>query len=263
MGDQGQLEQCFLNLCINARDAMPSGGELLIELENRHIEEGYSRSHLEAQTGDYVVLTVSDSGVGMTPEVQERIFEPFFTTKGDHGGTGMGLATLYGIVKNHKGFINVYSEKGVGTTFRLYLPVSMKRVAEPQPEYIPETVRGTETILLIDDEHHVLDMWGDLLEENGYTILVAENGARGIAIYRERKDDIDLVILDYIMPVMGGGEVIERLKEIDADIKILVASGYSENGQAKGVLSGDTAGFLQKPATLHELLRKVRSILDR
>ena len=263
IGDQGQLEQCLLNLCINARDAMPKGGELLIEIENRHLEEDYARSHLEAQTGEYVVLTVSDSGVGMTLDVKQRIFEPFFTTKGDRGGTGMGLATLYGIIKNHNGFINVYSEQGVGTTFKLYLPVSKALVEEVPVEDDLETVRGTEMILLIDDEPHVLEMWGDLLEENGYVVLTAEGGSRGVEIYRERAKEIDLVILDYIMPDMGGGTVLERLKEIDGDVKVLVASGYSENGQAKGILNGDTAGFIQKPATMKELLRKVRTIIDR
>ncbi|MBN1883378.1 MAG: PAS domain S-box protein, partial [Deltaproteobacteria bacterium] len=235
IGDQGQLEQCLLNLCINARDAMPDGGELIIEIENRHIEEDYARSHLEARTGEYVVLTVSDTGCGMTPEVKQRIFEPFFTTKGDQGGTGMGLATLYGIIKNHEGFINVYSEEHVGTTFRLYLPISTEQVVEAPEEIVPVTVRGTETILLIDDEPYVLEMWGDLLEENGYVVLTAEDGFRGVEIYRERAGDIDLVVLDYIMPGMGGDIVIEQLKGIDADVKILVASGYSENGQAKGI----------------------------
>jgi CheY-like chemotaxis protein len=262
IGDQGQLEQCLLNLCINARDAMPTGGELIIEIENRHIEEDYARSHLEARTGEYVVLTVSDTGCGMTPEVKQRIFEPFFTTKGDQGGTGMGLATLYGIIKNHDGFINLYSEENVGTTFRLYLPVAAAGAAQTPAEGIPVSVRGTETILLIDDEPHVLDMWGDLLEEHGYAVLTAEDGRRGLEIYRERAADITLVILDYIMPGMGGDAVIERLKEIDPDVQILVASGYSENGQAKGIVNGDTAGFIQKPATMIELLRKVRNAID-
>ncbi|MBT8491203.1 MAG: response regulator, partial [Deltaproteobacteria bacterium] len=262
IGDQGQLEQCLLNLCINARDAMPKGGELLIEIENRYLEEDYAQSHLEALTGEYVVLTVSDTGVGMTLDVKQRIFEPFFTTKGDRGGTGMGLATLYGIIKNHNGFINVYSEQGIGTTFKLYLPASTALVEEIPVEDASETMRGTETILLIDDELHVLDMWGDLLEENGYVVLTAEDGSRGVEIYRERADKIDLVILDYIMPGMGGKAVIKRLKEIDGDVKILVASGYSENGQAKGILNGDTAGFIQKPATIKEFLRKVRTVID-
>ena len=262
IGDQGQLEQCLLNLCINAQDAMPEGGELLIEIDNQFIEEDYARSHLEARIGEYVVLTVSDTGIGMTLDVKQRIFEPFFTTKSEQGGTGMGLATLYGIIKNHNGFINVYSEQGIGTTFRLYLPVPTAHMEETPPEGIPVTMRGTETILLIDDELHVLDMWGDLLEENGYTVFTAEDGSRGVEIYRERQNDIDLVILDYIMPGMGGGAVIENLTEIDEDVKILVASGYSENGQAKEILNGDTAGFIQKPATMKELLRKVRTVLD-
>jgi len=264
MCDQGQLEQCLLNLCINARDAMPTGGELIIEIDNRYIEEEYARSHLESKIGDYVVLTVSDTGIGMSPEVKQRIFEPFFTTKGDRGGTGMGLATLYGIIKNHDGFINVYSEEGVGTTFKLYIPVSEKQVEESLEVHpSSETLQGTETILLIDDEHHVLDTWGDLLEENGYVILTAEDGPRGVEIFQERTGDIDLVILDYIMPGMGGPAVIERLTEIDPDVKILVASGYSENGQAKKIMSDDTAGFIQKPATIKELLNKVRTVLDR
>jgi PAS domain S-box-containing protein len=264
MGDQGQLEQCLLNLCINARDAMPAGGELIIEVENRYIGEDYVRSHLESKTGEYVMLTVSDTGIGMSVDVKRRIFEPFFTTKGDQGGTGMGLATLYGIIKNHNGFINVYSEEGVGTTFKLYLPVSGKQAEKPpEAQSLAESVHGTEMILLIDDEPHVLAMWGDLLEEYGYVILTAEDGPRGVELFRDRVGEIDLVILDYIMPGMGGRDVIERLTKIDSNVKIIVASGYSENGQAKDIMSDDTVGFIQKPATITELLTKVRAAIDK
>ena len=261
-GDEGQLEQCLLNLCINARDAMSDGGELFIETTNQYLDEEFIRTHLDAQAGEFAVLTVSDTGTGMPPEVKERIFEPFFTTKKSSGGTGMGLATLYGIVKNHGGFITVYSEEGTGTTFKLYFPSASGKFAESTEEADPKSLEGNETILLVDDEPTVLSMWSDFLVDRGYTVITAEDGIVGIEQYRKMKTMIDLVILDYIMPGMSGKEVLKALKEIDSDVKVLIASGYSENGQAKGLIAGDADGFLQKPATMIQLISTIRSILD-
>ena len=261
-GDEGQLEQCLLNLCINARDAMPNGGELYIETTNRYLDEDFARTHLDAQAGEFVVVTVSDTGTGMPPEVKERIFEPFFTTKKSSGGTGMGLATLYGIVKNHDGFITVYSEEGTGTTFKLYFPSATGKFAEAIEKTETENLEGSETILLVDDEPTVLSMWSDFLVDRGYTVITAEDGPVGIEQYKKMKSMIDLVILDYIMPGMNGKDVLKALKEIDTTVKVLIASGYSEDGQAMNLITGDADGFLQKPATMLQLISKIRSILD-
>ena len=261
-GDEGQLEQCLLNLCINARDAMLDGGELFIETTNRYLDEEFIRTHLDAHAGEFVVLSVSDTGTGMSPHVKERIFEPFFTTKKSSGGTGMGLATLYGIVKNHGGFITVYSEEGTGTTFKLYFPSATGKFTEAIEEADSKNLEGNETILLVDDEPTVLSMWSDFLVDRGYIVITAENGLLGIEQYKKMKNMIDLVILDYIMPGMNGKEVLKMLKKIDKEVKVLIASGYSENGQAKDLITGDADGFLQKPATMIQLISKIRSILD-
>jgi CheY-like chemotaxis protein len=174
----------------------------------------------------------------------------------------MGLATLYGIVKNHGGFSAVYSEQGTGTTFKLYFPTATGKIAEALEEVESEGLEGNETILLIDDEPTVLTMWSDFLVDRGYTVITAENGPIGIEQYRKMRHVIDLVILDYIMPGMNGKEVLEALKKIDDGVKVLIASGYSENGQAKDLITGASDGFLQKPATMFQLLSKIRSILD-
>jgi PAS domain S-box-containing protein len=261
-GDEGQLEQCLLNLCINARDAMPTGGELFIETANTYLDEAFVKTHLNAQAGEFVVLSVSDTGTGIPPDLRERIFEPFFTTKKSSGGTGMGLATLYGIVKNHGGFTTVYSEEGTGTTFRLYFPTAAGKIAEAIEEVSFENLNGSEMILLVDDEPTVLTMWSDFLVDRGYTVITAENGPIGIEKYKKMKHVIDLVILDYIMPGMNGKEVLEVLKKINEDVRVLIASGYSEDGRAKDLIAGAADGFLQKPATMFQLISMIRSILD-
>jgi CheY-like chemotaxis protein len=266
-GDRGQLEQCLLNLCINAREAMADGGRIVIETQNMYLDENYVTNHIEARTGNYVMMSVSDTGAGIPAKTKERIFEPFFTTKSEKGGTGMGLATLYGIVKNHGGFVNVYSEEGKGSVFKLYFPVSPGVIDEEESlfeESLDETpMGGTETVLIIDDEKYVLDIWADYLTDTGFTVLTAKNGEEGIGLFRERADEVDIVILDYIMPDISGSEVLKRLKEIKGDVKVLVASGYSKNGQAKEMMEGDADGFIQKPSTLSELIRRIRGILDR
>lgn len=255
--DAGQLEQSLLNLCINARDAMPSGGSLIIETANRRLDKSFADSHLGIKEGAYVVLSVTDTGIGMTPEVTERIFEPFFTTKDQAGGKGMGLATAYGIMKNHGGKITVYSEPGKGTTFRLYFPA----VTEQPIDNAAQQDRGGDKILIVDDDKAVRDLWSGFLSENGFTVLAAENGRKGIEIFRVQPDEIDLVIVDLVMPEMGGKETIGRLKEIKPDIKVLGSSGYSANGQARDMVAMDVDGFIQKPSQLSELIEIVRKIL--
>jgi len=261
-GERGQLEQCLLNLCINARDAMPDGGEIIIETKNVYLDDEYSRTHLEAEAGEYVMLSVSDTGIGMSPKTSERIFEPFYTTKSDKGGTGLGLATLYGIVKNHDGFVTVYSEEGRGSVFKLYLPVFTESLEDSEEESEEVIMGGSETVLLIDDEQYVLDVWSDYLTDNGFSVLTVDNGAEGVEMFRERKDDIDIVILDYIMPGMSGVEVLTQIKEIRENVKVIVASGYSKNGHAKEVMDVGLDGFIQKPSTLSDMMKKIRSVLD-
>jgi two-component system, cell cycle sensor histidine kinase and response regulator CckA len=259
--DSSHLEQCLLNLCINARDAMPSGGSLLIETCMKDLDEAFIRAHIGSQTGKHLVLTVSDTGVGMSQEVRDHIFEPFFTTKLEQEGTGMGLATVYGTVKKHRGFITVYSEPGEGTTFRLYFPVTRATSAEAQSEDTIKESRGHETILIIDDELDVREIWAEYLRNIGYSVILAENGEQGISLFSENKDTIDLIILDVIMPKMGGKDALNRIKEIDPDTKILIASGYSENGKAGEIITDDVDGFIQKPTTLRELSEKVSRVL--
>jgi two-component system cell cycle sensor histidine kinase/response regulator CckA len=255
--DAGQLEQSLLNLCINARDAMPSGGKLIIETVNRRLDKNFADTHLGLQEGAYVVLSVTDTGIGMTPEVTERIFEPFFTTKEQAGGKGMGLSTVYGIMKNHGGRITVYSEIGKGTTFRLYFPAA----AEPSMDTEAEHDRQGEKVLIIDDDPVVRDLWSGFLTEHGFTVIVAESGPKGIERLNARPDEIDLAIVDLVMPGMGGKETIARLRETKPDIKVLGCSGYSVSGQAQDMVSMDVDGFIQKPSQLSDLVEIVRKIL--
>ncbi len=255
--DAGQLEQSILNLCINARDAMPSGGRLIIETIDRQLDKSFADTHLGLQEGSYVVLSVTDTGIGMTPEVSERIFEPFFTTKEQAGGKGMGLSTVYGIMKNHGGKITVYSELGKGTTFRLYFPA----VTEQSIDTVAQHKQEGQKILIVDDDPVVRELWSGFLTERGFAVLIAENGRAGIEMLSERPDEIDLAVVDLVMPGMGGKETIGRLKEIKPDIKVLGSSGYSASGQARDLISMDVDGFIQKPSQLSELVEIVKKIL--
>lgn len=259
--DQGQIEQVLLNLFVNAWQAMPGGGNLFLETENVSLEENDYDKPYAISPGRYVRVSVSDTGIGMDKATQERIFEPFFTTKGVGRGTGLGLASTYGIIKNHNGIINVYSEKGHGTTFRIYLPASKKQVVKEKAR--PEILKvGTEMILLVDDEEMVADIGKDMLEKLGYKILVAPGGTEAIKIFSAHRDQIKLVILDMIMPDMSGGETFNRLKAIKPDAKILLSSGYSLNGRASKIMKQGCNGFIQKPFNLRQISRKIREILD-
>jgi two-component system cell cycle sensor histidine kinase/response regulator CckA len=260
--DPGQMDQVLLNLAVNARDAMPEGGRLTIQTENVTLDEEYCSTLLDVQPGGYVLMTVSDIGHGMDKDVVEHIFEPFYTTKETGKGTGLGLATVFGIVKSHEGYINCHSKPGAGTTFKIYLPV-MESVTEPEVTISTETpALGTETILLVDDDDRVRNLAEKTLTLNGYKVLTAVNGLEALAFYREKKARISLVILDLIMPKMGGNQCLEELLKIDPGLKILVASGYSVNGPTKDALEAGAVGFLSKPFEVEELLRAVRKALD-
>ncbi|MEA3359014.1 MAG: response regulator, partial [Thermodesulfobacteriota bacterium] len=259
--DQGQIEQVFLNLYINAWQAMPGGGELYLITENVIFDESYVKSY-GVEPGRYVKISVTDTGTGMDEDIKQRIFDPFFTTKEMGRGTGLGLASAYGIIKNHSGFINVYSEKGAGATFNIYLPVSEK-VVSGEKRLAKEVLRGTETVLFVDDEDIIIDVGEQLLEKLGYSVLKAKTGREALDVYKEKRNIIKIVVLDMIMPEMSGGDVYDGLKEINPEIKVLLSSGYSINGLAQSILDRGCNGFIQKPFNLKELSHKLREILDK
>jgi len=259
--DQGQMEQIFLNLYINAWQAMPGGGELYLKTENVILDENYVKSH-DVEPGRYIKISVTDTGTGMDEDTKQRIFDPFFTTKEMGRGTGLGLASAYGIIKNHGGFINVYSEQGQGTTFNIYFPVSEKGLSG-EKGFAEEVLRGTEMVLFVDDEDIIIDVGEQLLEKLGYSVLKAKNGRDALDIYKEKRDIIDIVVLDMIMPEMNGGDVYDRLKESNPEIKVILSSGYSVNGLAQDILDRGCNGFIQKPFNLKELSHKLREILDK
>ncbi|HOF05222.1 MAG TPA: PAS domain S-box protein [Syntrophales bacterium] len=257
--DRVQMEQVFMNLYVNSWQAMPKGGEISLRTENFLVEDRQGERGVMIP-GRYVKIEIADSGSGMDDKTRERIFDPFFTTKDMGRGTGLGLAIVYGIIKAHKGVVDVVSAPGQGTTFTVYLPASGKEVVgETAPT---ETIAGgRETILLVDDEQMILEVSRELLDSLGYRVYAAAGGQEAIALYRERKDEIDLVILDMIMPGLSGGETFDRLHEINPDIKVLLASGYSVSGEAEQILARGCNGFLQKPFQIEKLSRKIREVL--
>ena len=259
--DRGQIEQVLLNLFINAWHAMPGGGDLFIETENVTVDESFIRP-FEVQPGKYVKISITDTGVGMDETTRQRIFEPFFTTRKMGRGTGLGLASVYGITKNHGGFIDVYSEKGHGTTFNIYLPASEKEAMKGKT-LAGDIIKGSESVLLVDDEDMIIDVGKELLGELGYEVLLARSGQEAIKIYEENEEKIDMVILDMIMPDMSGGDTYDRLKEINPGINVLLSSGYSINGQATEILNRGCDGFIQKPFNIKQLSQKLREILDK
>ncbi|MGB6067916.1 MAG: PAS domain S-box protein [Desulfomonilaceae bacterium] len=260
--DPTQVEQVLMNLAVNARDAMPDGGKLTIETKNVALDGQYCRMHLGATPGDYVLLSVSDTGHGMDKETLNHIFEPFYTTKGVGRGTGLGLATVYGIVKQHGGYIDCYSAPGMGTSFKIYLPVAKTETASDMATSGEMPAFGTETILLVDDEEFVRDLGKRILERSGYTVLTAANGKEALGLYRREKGKISLVILDLIMPEMEGKQCLEELLKIDPKPRVLIASGFAANGQTKEAIEIGAKGFVGKPYNMKGMLRAVREALD-
>jgi len=259
--DWGQVEQVLLNLCVNAADAMPGGGDLFLKTMNVTDKDMGAKPY-KISPGAYALLTVRDTGIGMDKETRERAFDPFFTTKGMGRGTGLGLASVYGIVKAHGGYIDVESKKGQGSTFSLYFPTSERRAKEAVKR-TKRLTKGTGTILLVDDEHMVLEVSVKMLERLGYTVLEAKGGREAIDIYEAHKNEIDLVVLDMIMPGMGGGETYDRIKEINPGVRVLLSSGYSLDGQASEILNRGCDGFIQKPFKMEELLGKVTETMGK
>jgi len=258
--DQGKIEQVLLNLYINAADAMPGGGRLILKTINISHED-MKGMQCDPKTENYVLLSVTDTGIGMEKKTMKRIFDLFFTTKEMGRGTGLGLASAYGIIKSHGGYIDVESEKGHGSTFKIYLPASGK-VIEKAVSRAEKIVKGSGTILLVDDEEMILKVGQDILEALGYEALRAKSGKEAIEKYKKKKDRISLIILDMIMPEMGGGETYDILKGINKDIKVILSSGYSIEGQATEILNRGCNGFIQKPFSIKDLSQSIRRALD-
>jgi CheY-like chemotaxis protein len=260
--DHGQLQQVLLNLCLNARDAMPEGGRLVLTTSETTITAEFAAANPWARPGHFVVLAVADSGAGMTADVRARIFEPFFSTKGVERGTGLGLAVVYGIVEQHQGFIRVDSAPGEGTTFRLYLPALADRDTEGTTPTPPALSRGTETLLLADDTDAVRDVIGRMLEGAGYRVLDAADGHDALAIFERDPAAVDLVILDAVMPGVNGPEVFTRMRALRPDLPAIFLSGYSADTIGADWLAAVGAELVMKPVSRHDLLTRVRVVLE-
>ncbi len=258
--DAGQLEQVIVNLCVNARDAMERGGKLSLETENVLINSQYCESHPWAKPGRYVLLSVTDTGLGMTEQVRERAFEPFFTTKGPHQGTGLGLSTVYGIVQQHDGMVHLYSEPGAGTTFKVYWPVHTGPAQTAANKLEPLPPRGQETILLAEDEDQVRSAVVQILQRAGYRTISAATGLDAIALLRAGTEPVHLVLLDVVMPGLGGPETWEQLRGLRPGLRVLFSSGYADDRYRQLLPPG--AVLLEKPFRAEELLRRVRRALD-
>jgi two-component system cell cycle sensor histidine kinase/response regulator CckA len=257
--DRMQIDQVLLNLFVNAWQAMPDGGDLTLETTIVSIDDAFARPY-DAKPGEYVRLSVTDTGIGMDASVQQRIFDPFFTTKDKGRGTGLGLASAYGIIKNHSGIITVSSAVGEGTTFTIFLPLS-DQVAVDQDHPNSGLVCGSGTLLLVDDEEMITDVGRAMLEKVGYRVLVANSGEQAVDMVKSQGSIVDLVILDLIMPGMNGDQAFDRIRELRPTLPVLLSSGYAINGQATEVMNKGCDGFIQKPFNISELSQKVRSLL--
>jgi CheY-like chemotaxis protein len=265
MADSAQIEQVLMNLATNARDAMPDGGRLSIRTERVDLNADYIRMHQYAIPGEYALITVSDTGMGMDENTRNKIFEPFFTTKEVGKGTGLGLSMAYGIVKQHKGFINVYSEIGTGTVFKIYLPIVKPAGIKEEEQVKAEepTPRGSEMVLVAEDDLSLRLLAKTLLEEHGYQVIEAEDGEEAVRKFKENQEQVKLLLFDIIMPRLDGRKAYEEIRKLQPNIKVLFASGYTEDLLSiKDILDQDL-DFIQKPMRPHDLLMKVRTVLDR
>ena len=259
--DRQQIEQVLLNMYVNAWQAMPGGGELRVGSSIVTLDDSNCEPY-QATPGLYAKISVTDTGIGMDEATRQRVFDPFFTTKDKGRGTGLGMASAYGIIKNHNGFITVYSKLGDGTTFNIYLPVSAKDPHHQSPVE-PAIIKGSETILLVDDEELILEVGQALLETLGYQVIVAKGGEQAVECMKKKGKEVDLVLLDMIMPGMDGSATFDRLRELNPSILVILSSGYSIEGQATQIIQRGCNGFLQKPFNMSELSQKIRSVIDR
>ena len=260
--DRGQIEQILMNLIVNARDAMAGGGQLLVETGEVFLEDDYIQEHQYMERGRYALLEVSDTGIGMDEATRERAFEPFFTTKGPDKGTGLGLSVVYGIVKQHKGSINLYSEPGKGSTFKIYIP-AIEAAPEVRVAVKPEPIRGgSETILLAEDEEPIRALAERILKEIGYTVLSASNGEEAIEVFRRHKETISLAVLDVVMPRMSGKAAFETIHKLNPLLKVIFMSGYTANAIHQSFVLTTGLPYLSKPFGPSSLTRKVREVLD-
>lgn len=258
--DETQMNQVFTNLIINAKDAMPDGGDIICKTENIFVEEEYSNKKPDLESGFYVKVSITDNGIGMSKETKKRIFDPFFTTKDTGKGTGLGLSMVYGIIKNHNGQVSCYSEVGEGTTFSLLIPASGEANIVGAVE--ESVVSGDATIMIVDDEEVVRSIISEQLTDLGYNVITAEDGKEAIDMYSELQENIDLVLLDMIMPNLAGKDTFKLLKEINPEIKVLLISGFSQNGKASQILKDGVKGFIQKPFTAHTLSKSIYDTLN-
>jgi signal transduction histidine kinase/ActR/RegA family two-component response regulator len=261
--DPIQVEQVLFNLGTNAADAMPEGGRLIIETANITLDQDFVRTHAEAKPGRYVLMSVSDTGCGMDSETIKHVFDPFFTTKQPGKGTGLGMSSVYGIIKAHEGYITCYSELGKGTTFRVYWPAIPEiDVRENEIEVKTTPVGGGETILVVDDDDQIRELTEEALQDYGYKTLSADSGEQALDIFKEKAKDIDLVLMDLNMPGMGGSQCTRKMVTLDPSVRVLVASGYAANGHGKAALEFGAKDFISKPFQAQKLLAKVRQVLD-
>jgi CheY-like chemotaxis protein len=260
--DLGEIQQALLNLCLNARDAMPSGGALLLTTDMVVLGESVSEPGLHIEPGRYVVFGITDTGQGMSAEVQQHIFEPFFTTKEVGKGTGLGLAMVYGVVKQHKGTIHVHSEPNKGTTFKFYFPSGHKSREEEETEVFVPAPRGRETILVAEDEGMVCSLVVRILEKGGYRVLAASDGEEALRLFKENRNDISLTLLDAIMPRLTGHEVYRHIKADYPEAKVLFATGYDAETAQSDLILGERLRLVAKPFDADTLLRTVREVLD-
>ncbi|OQW98213.1 MAG: hypothetical protein BWK74_05110 [Desulfobacteraceae bacterium A6] len=258
--DQSQIEQVLLNIYVNAWQAMPAGGDLYLDVQNIIIDEEYVKTY-RINPGRYVKISITDTGSGMDDATRQRVFDPFFTTKEMGRGTGLGLASAYGIIKNHGGFINVYSETGKGTTFNIYLPSTEKKEINEEIQPTEKVIKGSGTILFVDDEEMIISLGKEILKKLGYNVLLANGGREALEVYENNRGKIDLVILDMIMPDLSGNDVFEKMREIDPDARVLLSSGYSINGQAAEIIKKGCCGFIQKPFNLIQLSNIIDKIM--
>jgi len=260
--DSGQIEQVLINLCTNARDAMPQGGFLMIETRLMECDELFVKAHPYAKPGIYAMVSVSDTGIGMDDGTKERIFEPFFTTKEVGKGTGLGLSIVYGIIKQHGGYINVYSESGKGTTFKIYLPILKSGIKETELMPSIPAARGAETVLMAEDDAAVRTIAREVFEQFGYTVIEARDGEDAVKKFLENKDNVHLVVLDVLMPKKNGKEAYEEIRKIRPDVKVIFTSGYTADILNKKGILEEGINFLSKPISTNDLIRKVREVLD-